>query len=449
MLLEAYLENGVIQDAFISDTLYRGFEQILENRPAFDMPYYTQRICGICSSAHAITAAYAVEQAMGIQVPPNGHLLRNLIVGSDFLQNHLRYFYLLSMPDSFRGPDIPPFLPHLEGDLRLTPEEDKKMTEHYFRAMEVARYAHAAFGVFGGKAPHGHGIIPGGCTMDIDGDKINRFRGYLVTILEFIENVMFPDLELLIERYPEYIHLGKGNGNFLSVGGFPDPSGSTLFQHGVVLQEEYYPFDEKHITEEATTAWYKDQEPAHPWQLKTEPDREQPMGYTWIKAPRYQGHPVEVGPLARAVIDKQKIIGYGTLGRHYSRVQEAKKIAEACFQWLERLVPGAETLNTKVEQESGIGVGFMEAMRGALGHWVKVEKGRVKHYQIITPSTWNFSSRDEQGGRSVGEEAILGLTIKCPELKEAGRVLRSFDPCFSCSVHLIEGGNLRTFKIQV
>lgn len=449
MLLEAYLENDIIQEAFIADTLYRGFEQILVGRPAFDMPYYTQRICGICSSAHAITAAYAVEQAMGIQVPPNGHLLRNLIVASDFLQNHLRHFYLLSMPDYFRGPDIPPFVPHLEGDIRLTPEEDKIITQHYFQSIEVARDAHAAFGVFGGKAPHGHGIIPGGCTMDIDTDKINRFRGYLVTIQKFIENVMIPDLELLIERYPEYVHLGKGNGNFLSVGGFPDPSGSTLFQHGVVLQGNHLPFDEKYITEEATTAWYKDREPAHPWQLKTEPDRQQPNGYTWNKAPRYQGHAVEVGPLARAVIAKEKIIGYGTLGRHWSRLQEAKKIAEACFQWLERLVPGAETLNTKVEQESGMGVGFMEAMRGALGHWVKVEKGRVKHYQIITPSTWNFSSRDAQGGRSVGEESILGLAIKCPELKEAGRVIRSFDPCFSCSVHLIQGDNIHTFKIQV
>ncbi len=449
MLIEAHLENGVIQDAYISDTLYRGFEQIFIGRPAFDMPYYTQRICGICSSVHAITAASAVEQAMGMQVPPNGHYLRNLIVASDFLQNHLRHFYLFSMPDYFKGPDLAPFLPHLEGDIRLTPEEDKKMTEHYFKATEVARDAHAAFGVFGGKAPHGHGIIPGGCTMNVDGDKINRFRGYLVTVLEFIDNVMIPDLEFLIERYPEYVHLGKGNGNFLSVGGFTTPDGSSLFQQGVVLQGNHYPFDEQYITEEATTAWYKDQEPSHPWGQRTEPDRQQPNAYTWIKAPRYQGYPVEVGPLARSVIAKEKIIGFGTLGRHWSRVQETKKIAEACFQWLERLVPGADTLNTNIEQESGMGIGLMEAMRGTLGHWVKIEKTRVKHYQIITPSTWNFSSRDEKGTPSVGESSILGMTINCPELKEAGRVIRSFDPCFSCSVHLIEGEEIQSFKIQV
>lgn len=449
MLVEAHLENEVIQDAYISDTLFRGFEIILEGRAAFDMPYYTQRICGICSSVHAVAAAQAVEQAMGMTVPPNGMILRNLIQGSDTLQNHLRHFYLMSMPDYFKGPDIPPFTPHLEGDIRLTPEEDKRMTEHYFLAVEISRNAHAAFGVFGGKAPHGHGIVPGGCTMNIDADKINRFRGYLITIMEFINNVMIPDVEFLAERYPEYVHLGKGNGNFLSVGGFTQPDGSTLFPHGVVLQGSHQPFDNRLITEAVTTAWYKQNKPLHPWEGKTEPDRNQPNGYTWIKAPRYQGHALEVGPLARAVIAKEKIIGYGAIGRHWSRVMETKKIAEASMIWLERLVPGAETLDRKVEQESGMGVGYVEAMRGALGHWVKVEKGRVKHYQIVTPSAWNFSSRDAAGTKSVGELSICGLTIKHPELKEAGRVIRSFDPCFSCSVHLLDGKHLRTLEVRV
>lgn len=449
MLVEAHLENGVIQDALIADTLYRGFEQILEGRSAFDMPYYTQRICGICSSVHGMAASYAVEQALGMTVPPNGLILRNLIMGSDFLQNHLRHFYLMSTPDYFKGPDIPPFTPYLEGDIRLTPEEDQRLTEHYFNSIEIARNAHAAFGVFGGKAPHGHGIVPGGCTMHVDADKINRYRGYLMTVLEFINNVMIPDVDLLAERYPEYVHLGKGNGNFLSVGGFTQPDGSTLFPHGIVLQDNHLPFEDRFITEEVTTAWYKQTGPVHPWQEKTVPDKNQPQGYTWIKAPRYQGHALEVGPLARAVVAKEKIIGYGAIGRHWSRVMETKKIAEAAMIWLERLVPGAETINTKVEQESGMGIGYVEAMRGSLGHWVKITKGRVDHYQIITPSAWNFSSRDEKGNCSVGEFSLRGIKIEHPELKEAGRVIRSFDPCFSCSVHLIDGERLRTLNVRV
>lgn len=449
MLIEAYLENGVIHDAFIADTLYRGFEQILVGRSAFDMPYYTQRICGICSSAHALASAKAVEQALGMTVPPNGIILRNLIVAGDYLQNHIRHFYLMSLPDYFKGPDLPPFTPHLEGDIRLTPDEDKLLTEHYFQSLAVSRDAHAAFAVFGGKAPHGHGIVAGGCTVGVDADRINRYRGYLVTILDFINYVMLPDVEFLVERYPEYVNLGKGNGNFLSVGGFNQPDGSSLISEGVVLQDKYQPFNGDLITEEATTAWYKPTEPVHPWQIRTEPDRNLPAGYTWNKAPRYQGQAMEVGPLARAVVAKEKIIGYGALARHWSRVMEAKKIAEASMIWLKRLVPGAETLNTKIEQDSGMGIGYVEAMRGSLSHWCKIEKGRVKHYQIITPSTWNFASRDKEGNCSVGELSIRGLTIKLPELKEAGRVIRSFDPCFSCSVHLLDGEKLRTLEVRV
>lgn len=449
MLVEAWLEGGVIKEAFIVDTLYRGFEQILEGRPAMDMPYYTQRICGICSSAHAIAAALAVEQALGMHVPPNGQFLRNLILAGDFIQNHLRHFYLMCIPDYFRGPEIAPFVPHLEGDIRLTKKEEEEMTSHYFKSLKISREAHAAFGVFGGKAPHGHGIVPGGCTMDVDTDKVNRYRGYLMSILEFIHNIMIPDAELLVERYPDYVHLGKGNGNFISVGGFLTPEGSTLFPSGSLIQDKREPFDERLITEEVTTAWYKQTGPVHPSEGKTEPDRTQPKGYTWVKAPRYQGQPVEVGSLARAVIAKEKVIGFGAVGRLWSRAQETKKIAEAAKLWLDRLEPGAETLDTRIEQESGTGVGLFEAMRGTLGHWVHIEKGRVKNYQIITPSAFNFSSRDEAGTRSVGETSIIGLKIQTPELKEVGRIIRSFDPCFSCSVHLMNGEAVRSLDIRI
>lgn len=449
MLVEATLDGGIIQEARITDTLYRGFEQILEGRSAMDMPYYTERICGICSSAHAISAAYAVEQALGMHIPPNGQLLRNLILAGDFIQNHLRHFYLMSMPDYFRGPDIPPFVPHLEGDERLSQKENQEMTDHYFKSLEISREAHAAFGVFGGKAPHGHGIVPGGVTMDIDADKINRYRGYLMSILAFIDNVMLPDIELLLERFPDYIDLGKGPGNYFSVGGFMSPEGSTLFPFGVLIQGKRENFDEHLVTEDVTTAWYKQTGPVYPGEGKTLPDRSQPKGYTWIKAPRYRGFSMEVGPLARAIIGKEKVIGYGTLARHYARVQETKKIAETAKIWLERLVPGAETLNTNTAQESGFGVGLFEAMRGALGHWVRIEKGRVKNYQIITPSAWNFSSQDEAGTRGAGETSLIGLKAITPQLKEAGRVIRSFDPCFSCSVHLLEGDNLSTLDIRV
>jgi hydrogenase large subunit len=449
MLLEAWLEDGKINDAFISDTLYRGFEQILIGRSALDMPYYTQRICGICSSAHAITASLAVEQALGMHVPPNGLLVRNLILFSDFIQNHLRHLYLYTMPDYFRGPDIAPFIPHSESDLRLSSKENTAMTEHYFKAIDISRVAHAAFAVFGGKAPHGHGLVPGGASMEVDVDRVNRYRGYIMEVISFIDNILLPDVALIKERYPEYIDLGKGIGNYLSVGGFPSPEGSTLFRQGVILQGRRESFDEKQVTEDVTNAWYKPHGPLHPTEEDTVPDRSQAKGYTWVKSPRYRGQPIEVGPLARAVINKEEVIGHGAIARTWARALETKKIAEIALAWLNRLEPGAETLDTKREQDSGVGVGLHEAMRGSLGHWVSVKNGRVDHYQIITPSALNFGSRDETGTRSVGETSLLGLKIQTEDLKEAGRVIRSFDPCFSCSVHIIDGEKAKLYKLKI
>lgn len=449
MLLEAWLEDGEIKDAFISDTLYRGFEQILIGRSAMDMPYYTQRICGICSSAHAITAALAVEQALGMHVPPNGLLVRNLILASDFIQNHIRHLYLFTMPDYFRGPDIAPFLPHSESDLRLSSKENTTMTEHYFKALDISRVAHAAFAVFGGKAPHGHGIVPGGASMEVDADRVNRYRGYLMEVISFIEDVLLPDVALIKERYPEYINLGKGIGNYMSVGGFPTLEGSTLFPQGVILQGKRESFDEKHVTEDVTNAWYKPHGPLHPMEEDTVPDRSQPKGYTWVKSPRYRGQPVEVGPLARAIINGEEVIGHGALARIWARALELKKIAKSTLEWLNRLEPGSETLDTKLRQDSGVGIGLHESMRGTLGHWISVKNGQVNHYQIITPSALNFGARDETGTRSVGETSLLGLKIKSEDLKEAGRIIRSFDPCFSCSVHLIDGEKIYSLRIQV
>ena len=449
MLLEAWLEDGEIKDAFISDTLYRGFEQILIGRSAMDMPYYTQRICGICSSAHAITAALAVEQALGMHVPPNGLLIRNMILASDFIQNHIRHLYLYTMPDYFRGPDIAPFIPHSESDLRLSSQENTTMTEHYFKSIDISRTAHAAFAVFGGKAPHGHGILPGGASMEVDADRVNRYRGYMMEVLSFVDNILLPDVLLIKERYPEYVDLGKGNGNYMSVGGFSNPEGNTLFSQVVNLQGERESFDEKQVTEDVTRAWYKPHGPLHPMEEDTVPDHNQPNGYTWVKSPRYRGQAVEVGPLARAIINKEAVIGHGALARTWARALETKKMAETALKWLNRLEPGSETLDTKIGQDSGVGIGLHEAMRGSLGHWISVKNGQINHYQIITPSAQNFGARDEKGTSSVGESSLLGLKIRSKDLKEAGRVIRSFDPCFSCSVHIIDGANLHALKIQV
>lgn len=283
--------------------------------------------------------------------------------------------------------------------------------------------------------------------MDIDTDRINRYRGYLEEIISFFEDFMLPDLELISMRYPDYVELGHGTGDYISVGGFVDLEGNSLFPAGAIVGGKHEPFNEKQVTEDVITVWYKLTGPLHPAQGVTEPDRGQPKAYSWIKAPRYKGLPVEVGPLARALIGGTEVPGRGALGRAWARVHEAYKLARTAFGWLERLAPGEKTLNTATGRKSGTGV--FEAMRGALGHWITVDNGRISHYQIVTPSAWNFSSRDENGARSVGETSLLGLTIKGEELKEAGRVIRSYDPCFSCTVHLLENNTRRTVNLPV
>ena len=449
MLLEATLDKGKITEALISDTLYRGFEQILIGRPAMDMPYLTQRICGICSSGHAMTSALAIEMALGMTVPPNGLLIRNLISAGDIIQNHIRHLYTMVLPDYFKGPDVAPFIPHFSGDERLSSKENNQIVDHYFKSFDIARAAHAAFGVFGGKAPHGHGIIPGGITMDIDTDKINRYRGYLKETISFIQDIMIPDTLLIADRYPEYVDYGQGNGNYFSVGGFKGIDGKTLFPAGVIIQGQKEEFDEKKITEDVTTAWYKQTGPLYPGEGKTIPDRSQAKGYTWVKAPRYKGAAMEVGPLARAIIAGEQITGHGAMARSVARARETQKVALAALDCLDQLIPKEKTLDTTVKYETGIGIGLHEVMRGALGHWVSIKDGRIKEYQIVTPSAWNFSSRDEKGTRSVAESSLIDLPIATPELKEAGRVIRSLDPCFSCSVHLIEGEKLHTLNLPV
>ncbi len=420
-------------------------------RSALDLPYFTERICGICSSAHALTASLALEQALGIAVPPNGQLLRNLNFAADVLQNHISHFYLLAAPDYFRGPDIAPFLPHQEGEYRLSENEETQFAEHYFHSFDICRYTHAAFTILGGKAPHGHGIVPGGSTADISYERISSYKSYLNKVNDFIENIMIPDIELLFQRYPEMIDEGEGPGNYLSFGGFFSPIEGGIFSQGVVIQGKSEAFDEKLITEEVTTAWYKQHPALYPANENTEPDRSQAKGYSWVKAPRYRGYPMEMGPLARAIIAGDKVPGRGALSRLWARTHEAKKIASLCFQWLEQLNPGAPALSTKISSESGVGVGLHEVMRGSLGHWVAVEDMRITHCQIVTPSAWNFSSRDSSGNRSACESALLNTKYdaKDQDFQKIGAVIRSFDPCFSCTVHLIENDNLREFAVKI
>ncbi|ATW26208.1 nickel-dependent hydrogenase large subunit [Candidatus Formimonas warabiya] len=426
------LENNVVQDARCTGILFRGFEIMLQGRSPMDAPFFTQRICGICSAAHAIAAVLALEEAYRLAPTSNGRLLRNLIFGAEFLHNNLTHFYLLVFPGFVKGPEMHPFIPYPK-DLRLPETVNKKMMDHYWQGLEYAALAHQMLAIFGAKMPHLQTLYPTGVSVPPDGMKISTFRSMLAKIHSFISDVMIPDSYLLGDYYPECYELGKSSGNFISYGLFEGKD----FPAGIINSyDQKEPLDRRKISQSITYSWYAEESSGPPEKTRTVPDKEKKNAYTWVKAPRYDGRPFETGALARGWISGAYRRGGGTMDRIVARSLETKKIAQLMETWLDQIEPQAPSLTEFQTKASGQGVGLTDAMRGALGHWLKIDQGRIAHYQIITPTAWNFSPRDEKGVRGPVEQALIGTELDPKnEAAEIGRIIRSFDPCFTCAVH--------------
>ncbi|HWJ03212.1 MAG TPA: nickel-dependent hydrogenase large subunit [Verrucomicrobiae bacterium] len=445
------LEGNQIKDARSSGIMFRGFELMLEGRDPRDATYLTQRICGICSTAHGVAATFAVEEACKLEITPNAVLMRNLIFGADFVQNHLRHFYLLCLPDYIRGPKFPPFEPQDDVDRRFSTAENAKLLESYWLGTEMSRLAHQMLAIYGGKAPHQHGIIVGGSSMIPDADRNNRFRGLLKTILAFIEEHMLPDVELLAKKYNDYFKIGVGTGNFISYGAFPEKAyGNRRYPAGVYVEGKFQELDPSLITEDISHTWFSGSTNSEkPFDAKSIPDKHKAEGYTWLKAPRYDDKVMEMGPLGRLWISGDYRNGTSTMDRIVARVLETKKIVLWMLEWLDQLNLGQPTFTPFEIPDSGEGFGLTEAMRGSLGHWIKINNHKITHYQIITPTAWLFSPKDSDGRRGMVDQCLTGTKLVDQEsFTPVGRIVRSFDPCFSCSGHLIEPqGSVREFRI--
>lgn len=450
--LDIDLEGNTVIDSRSSGTMFRGFELMLEGRDPRDATYLCERICGICSTAHGVAATSAIEDAIGLEVTPNAALMRNLIYGADILQNHLRHFYVLALPDYIDTPNFPPFVPKSNFDKRLSKAENDKLLESYWLGVDMSRLAHQLLAIYGGKAPHQHGIIVGGTSMVPDADRNNRFRGLLSSLLRFINEHMLPNTELIATRYNDYFKIGKGPGTFLSYGMFPQQQGRSKLKYpaGVYLNGKYAELDPGLITEDNTFTWFSGSKAQEkPADADSLPDRHKKSGYTWLKAPRYANQVMEMGPLARMWISGDYRNGTSTMDRLIARTLDAKKIATWMLEWLDELAPGQATFTPFEIPDSGSGIGLTEAMRGSLGHWVKIEAKKIAHYQIITPTAWLFSPKDKNGKRGAVDTAIVGTKVKDRDnFSEIGRIVRSFDPCFSCSAHLLEPqGQIDEFRI--
>jgi hydrogenase large subunit len=442
--VELEIRDGRVSDARASGLLFRGFEQMLQGRAPHDAVYLTQRICGICSSAHAITGALALEDAFRIEVPQQAYLLRNLIFGADTLQNHIRFLYLLVFPDYVDAPPGAPGGAVRRSDYRLPKAVRERIQQHYLEALETSGMAHKAVAVFGGKAPHLQTIVAGGVTEKIVADKVTRFQSLLSHLDKFIRDKLLPDIEDISRYYADYFAFGKGYGNLLSFGQYRvgAKGAGRVFPAGAVrFGQEAEPFQPLLITREIAHSWYHGRE----GQLTTVQGKSQPAphketGYSWIKAPRYKELPFEGGPLARLWLAGIYRNGISVLDRLMARALEAKEVAVRMNEWLRELVPGSPTINwLDPLPASGEGTGLADSMRGPLAHWLQSENGRLAVYRIVTPSAWNLSPRDGQGRRGPLEEALIGTPVADADNPvEAGRVIRSFDPCISCAVHVLQ-----------
>lgn len=439
--IDVNIENHQVVDAYSSGIFFRGIEKILQGRDPRDAEYLTQRICGICSTAHGLASSLALEDAVNIKPPRNGIIIRNLIFGADLLQNHIRHFYFLTIPDFVRGPDIPPFTPRYEVDYRLSKSESEQIYENYMESIRMSRAAHDMVTIFGGRIPHNHGILAGGATVTPNGDNIRMFLSMLSRVRNFIENKMMSDMEKVATTYDDYYKIGIGTGNLMAYGMFPHPDKKDdfYFKPGIIIDKKREKLDAKVITEHVKHSWYEAAPPLHPEKGETEPDTDKKEAYSWVKAPRYKGHSVESGPLARLTLSGDYKGGYGTMDRIAARVMEAKIVSQMMKEWCHELEIGKPVFAPYDMPQDAEGIGMMEAMRGGLGHWMKVRAGRITHYQIITPSAWNCSPRDDQGRRGPVEEALVGTPIEdFDQPIEVGRVARSFDPCLACAAHMID-----------
>jgi len=331
-----------------------------------------------------------------------------------------------------------------------------------------------------GRIPHTASIVPGGITEQPTVDKIASILWRLNELRAFVDNVYIPDVLAVAGVYSDYFQVGAGCKNLLSYGAY-DLDGKEwdytkrprLFKQGTISADlKLQPLDLNRITEEVRHSWYDSQtSKLHPSTGKTVPADHKTGAYSWLKAPRYDGRVYEVGPLAQMVTTyasgnpKVKSLVdstlthfkaspaalFSVLGRHAARALAAKYLADSMGEWLLQLKPGEPTFVPYELPEEAQGVGIIDAARGALGHWVEIKEKKIANYQFVVPTTWNASPRDDSGNPGAIEQALLGTRVKDEANPfEIVRIVRSFDPCIACAVHLItpkgnELGHIRIF----
>ena len=455
---EVVVENGKVVDAHLFGGMYRGFETILRGRDPRDSTQIVQRICGVCPTSHASASVAAQEKAFKVKITDNARLTRNLILGANYLQSHILHFYHLAALDFVSGPPTSPFVPRFDKpDLRLPEAANKIGVDQYVEALDVRRVAHEMVALFGGRMPHVHGLVTGGTSEIPTKEALLEYAARFKKVKDFVENKYLPLTYTVGSVYKDLFKQGQGHKNCSCFGVFPlDGSGKKfLLKPGVYIKGRDIPFDATKITEDVKYSWFADNTTGLAFsQGKTVPEPEKKGAYSFVKAPRYEGQPLEVGPAARMWVANPPLSETGRkmlkqhfgleavnfrdlgednvfsiMGRHVARAEETLLIAQQVEQWLKEIKPGEETWSSFEIPVSAEGYACLEAPRGSLLHYIKVEDKKIDNYQIVSATLWNCSPRDDKGVRGAVEEALIGVEV--PDVANpvnVGRLIRAFDP---------------------
>lgn len=484
------LENNRVVDAWSSGTMFRGFENIMKGRGALDGLVITPRICGICSTTHLMAAARALDSIAGVAVPANAVRLRNVALMTEHVQSDVRQSLLMFMPDFATAAHAAQPL-HAEAVARYAPLAGARCVD----AVRQTKRVLELFALLGGQWPHSSFMVPGGVTYVPAAAELNQCRHILKHFRSWYEQSVLgcslerwhavssaADLDawlaenaahrdgdvgflLRFARAAGLHELGRGHGQFVSYGSLDIPAdsrvgapagGAQLVPAGFVARAGHAQsgaFDQRQVSEHVAASWYADYPGGrHPFVGETIPLATGADGkkYSWSKAPRYADLPAETGPLAERIVagdplflDLCKRDGVNLLVRQLARLTRPATLLAAMETWLAEMAaqPGQDYYAPVQELREGSGFGLVQAARGALGHWVELKDGRIAHYQIITPTAWNGSPRDGAGVRGPWEEALIGTPIAdSGNPVEAGHVIRSFDPCLVCTVHVVGAG---------
>ena len=547
--IDVEVDGGKVRKAWSSGTMWRGIENILLGRDPRDAWLFTQRICGVCTTVHAIASVRAVENALKLEIPPNAQYIRNLLILAHSLHDHIVHFFHLSALDwvdvvsalkadpakaAAIGQSISPWRrnsrqemeavkakldgfvkagqlgPFANGywghpAMKLSPEVNLLAVAHYLQALDYQRKANQVVAILGSKTPNIQNLAVGGVANAINLDsaaalnmeKLYQVKDLLDEVVAFVHQVYFPDVCAIGGMYAPWLSYGAGVTSYLAAPDLPldtkgtkfDLPGGTIMDGNLGSAKAFGSFQDAYfkdgVTESIARSYYEGDWQKHPFEEETKPKYNEwnpDKKYSWVKSPRFQGKPMQVGPLAQVLMGVAqkheptvrwatrclemagKVAGakldasvlHSTLGRHAARAIRAAVMAELALKHWQLLVENIGKGDTAIFNQPTFpagevrGFGMHEAPRGLLSHWIVIRDGKIANYQAVVPSTWNAGPRDAKDVPGPYEASLVGNPVADPKRPlEALRTIHSFDPCLACAIHTVDASGNEIARVRV